>query len=106
MGPFSGAGVELLGILIFAAIALGIWLFNAGRRSAMAEKPEAPKTPAAPAAPAAPQFENFLACDRCAKETDRLLRRDGGPELCEECFKSEPLFPRHNNPSSPTSASG
>ena len=40
MGPFEGAGVSLLGILVFAGIAIALAIFRAGRHAAVVTKPE------------------------------------------------------------------
>ena len=111
MGPFEGAEVSVVGILIFAAIAFLAWVFKAGRRAA--RKDETPKLLAnhtVSKGEPPPGFEHFLACDRCGKETDKLLRREQGPELCEQCFKAQPIetntSSRHTNTSGKSSVGG
>lgn len=90
MGPFDGAGVSLIGIAIFGLIAILVAVFNAGRRSA-AKTQAVTETKTVNSAAPPPGMEHFLACDACARETERLLRRGNGPELCEECFKKQPI---------------
>jgi len=104
MGPFTqgptGIGlIDLVGGLVAAAIviwSLGyfvVWVFRQGQRS-VSEKPKVaegsdPKN-----------FEQFLACDKCTAETDKLFQRANGPQLCKPCFEKSPIDDNDTNTSS------
>ncbi len=116
MGPFTNRptgiwlidtleGVIALVLAVTALWSLCAWVFKQGKAAARKEILGNQSLSVGSQLPS--ELEHFLACDRCGKETEKLLQRDGEPQLCETCFTTnQPLAPRNNPTEKPTGASG
>lgn len=115
MGPFTnrptGIGLidtleAVIAVVLVVSAAWGIlaWIFQQGKKAARKEIVE--NSSVSVGSESSGQFEHFLVCDRCAKETDQLLQRQGEPQLCQACFHPPITSSRDNPTTKSTGASG